>query len=144
MIITDENSLRIKCEPVLSDEFDILREKLETVLEWSKNNGKPGVGLACPQIGIAKNMAIVRVDSIKIDLVNSNIVQKYHQCEFPNEGCLSFPNKWVKTRRYKEIVVKNNLVYPNSFIATDFIAIIVQHEWDHLRGVLLPDVAIND
>jgi peptide deformylase len=143
MIVTDEVVLRVKCEPVLPDEVDDLRKKLEQALAWSAKQGRPGVGLACPQIGIAKNMAIVRVDDVmKIDLVNAKIVQMYHPFEFEDEGCLSFPDRLVRTRRYKEVVVEGNLVYPNRFIVTDFSAVVVQHELDHLNGVLLPDVAL--
>jgi len=145
MIITDEKELRIKCSQVLPDEVNDLRQKLEEALAWSARQGRSGVGIACPQIGIPKSMAIVRVDdSIKIDLVNAKIVHMYHPFEFENEGCLSFPDKWVRTRRYKEVVVEGNLVYPYRFIVTDFSAVVVAHECDHLNGILLPDVALKD
>lgn len=144
MIITDEEALRIKCEPVLSDEIQDLKKKLDEALLWSARQGRPGVGLACPQIGIAKTMAVVRIDDkLKIDLVNAKITKMYHQFEFDGEGCLSFPDQYVKTLRYKEIMVEENLVWPYRFIVTDFAAVAVQHELDHLRGILLPDVALG-
>lgn len=143
MIVTDEEVLRVKCELVLPDEVDDLRKKLEEALIWSAKQGRSGVGLACPQIGIAKSMAIVRIDdTMKIDLVNAKIAQMYHPFEFEGEGCLSFPNRWVRTRRYKEVVVEENLIYPNRFIVTDFSAVVVLHEINHLNGVLLPDIAL--
>jgi peptide deformylase len=145
MIITDEAILRIKCDPVLPDEVQDLKKKLEDALIWCARNGRPGVGLACPQIGIAKTMAIVRIDdSIKIDLVNAKIAEMYHPFEFDMEGCLSFPDQYVKTMRYNEIVVENNLIWPHRFIVTDFAAVVMQHELNHLEGILLPDVAINN
>jgi peptide deformylase len=144
VIITDEEALRIKCEPVLSDEIQDLKKKLDEALLWSARQGRPGVGLACPQIGIAKTMAVVRIDDkLKIDLVNAKITKMYHQFEFDGEGCLSFPDQYVKTLRYKEIMVEENLVWPYRFIVTDFAAVAVQHELDHLRGILLPDVALG-
>lgn len=143
MIITDEKLLRVKCEPVLLSEVDDLREKLEKALDWSEKRNHPGVGIACPQIGIAKEMAIIRVDDIKIDLVNAKISKKYNLFEFSGEGCLSFPGKYERTLRYKEIVVEGNLVEPYSFIATGFVAVVIQHEIDHLNQILLPDVAIR-
>ena len=144
MIITDEEALRIKCDPVLPDEVNDLKKKLEQGLEWSAKCGRPGIGLSCPQIGIGKNMAIIRIDdSTKIDLVNARIIDKYYPFEFDNEGCLSFPNLFVRTMRYKEIIVEENFVYPNRFIATDFIAVVIQHEMDHLSGILLPDLSLN-
>jgi peptide deformylase len=144
MIVTDEKALRVHCEPVLPEEIDSLRQKLQEALDWSAQRGQPGVGLACPQIGIAKTMAIVRVDdSMHLDLVNAKIVGQYHQFEFDGEGCLSFPGRYEKTLRYKEVVVESNLVWPYRFIVTGFTAVVVQHELDHLKGVLLPDVAIE-
>ena len=142
MIITDESLLRVKCDPVLSSEVDDFRFKLETALKWSGKNGRSGVGLACPQIGIAKEMAIVRVDDIKIDLVNAKITKRYYQFEFDGEGCLSFPGRYERTLRYKEIVVEGNLVRPYRFIATGFAAVVIQHELNHLESILLPDIAL--
>lgn len=144
MIITDESALRVKCEPVLSGEVDDLRAKLELALEWSAKQGFPGVGLACPQIGIAKCMAIVRVDSsIKIDLVNADVTKGYYPYQFEGEGCLSFPNRYETTTRHKEILVEGNLVWPYRFIATDFIAVVIEHEIDHTKGILLSDRALK-
>ena len=89
-------------------------------------------------------MCIIRVDdSLKIDLVNAKIAKAYEEYEFEGEGCLSFPDSYVKTRRYKEIVIEENLVWPYRFILTDFAAVVAQHELDHLNGILLPDVAIE-
>lgn len=143
MIITDENVLRVKCEPVLESEVEALRAQLEKGLDWAAKQGRAGVGLACPQIGIAKKMAIIRVDDFKIDLVNAEITNKYYPFEFDGEGCLSFPGRYEKTLRYREIVVEGNLVRPYRFIATGFVAVVILHELDHLDGILLPDVAIR-
>lgn len=143
MIITDESLLRIKCEDVLPEEVKSLREKLEQGLKESEELGRPGIGLACPQIGIAKNMAIVRISrgsaDFSVDLVNCRISKGYRKSLFRSEGCLSFPGKFVDTQRYQEIVVIDNLVEPYSFVATGLFAVCIQHELDHLRGVLLPD-----
>jgi peptide deformylase len=144
MIITDEEALRVVCEPVLPEEIEALRNKLEEALKWSAKRRLPGVGLACPQIGIPKAMAIVRVDdSMHLDLVNAKITKAYDQYEFDGEGCLSFPGRFERTLRYREVVVEENLVWPYSFVVTDFTAVVVQHELDHLKGILLPDVAIK-
>jgi peptide deformylase len=144
MIITNESLLRVKCSDVLPDEIDSLRSKLQYALNWSEKNGLPGVGLAAPQIGIAKKMAIIRIDDkLVIDLVNAKIEDKKYPFIFEGEGCLSFPGRFEKTNRYREIVVGNNFVWPYRFIATEFLAVVILHELDHLNGVLLSDVAIK-
>ena len=145
MIITNnEELLRVKCEDVLPEEVAELREKLEQGLRESDELGRPGIGLACPQIGITKNMAIVRIPSrgdtqFNVDLVNCRIQKGYRKSLFKGEGCLSFPGRYVDTQRYQEIVVVDNLVEPHSFVATGLFAVCIQHELDHLHGLLLPD-----
>jgi peptide deformylase len=146
MIITDEEALRLECTDVLPEEVDALREKLEWELERSAELGRTGIGLAAPQIGIAKNMAIVRLPTgdgvnLNVDLVNCRIAEAYDQGNFVGEGCLSFPGLLVKTRRYNEIKVVDNAVEPKEFEATGLFAVCIQHELDHLKGILLPDLA---
>lgn len=145
MIITDEKLLRVKCEKVLPDEVGPLRELLEKELELSGKREQPGIGLAAPQIGIAKAMAIVRVPLLggrlySVDLVNARIAKGYDKTFFDREGCLSFPGKEVRTLRYQEIYVVDNLVEPFSFIAIGLPAVVIQHELDHLMGILLSDL----
>jgi peptide deformylase len=146
MIITDEVLLRLPCVDVLPEEVGALREALESELKHSAELGREGIGLAAPQIGIYKNMAIVRIPTrngrmISIDLVNCRTAAGYDPAYFEREGCLSFPNKYVRTRRFQEIYVVENLVEPHSFIATGVPAVCIQHELDHTKGILLPDVA---
>lgn len=143
MIITDESALRVKCEDILPDEVSSLRSLLEKELKLSGDRGSPGIGLAAPQIGVAKRMAIIRFNNIEIDLVNASIVDKYDEMIFEGEGCLSFPGKVVKSRRFNEIRVINGSD-PSNFIATGMLAVVIQHELNHLEGILLPDVEIKE
>lgn len=149
MIITDEKLLRISCDDVVSIEEAVeLRNSLEQELASSAENGRSGIGLACPQIAIAKKMAIVRVPKdtggyYSIDLVNCKIQSAYDKFIFEEEGCLSFPDRIERTMRYREVFVVNNLLPPHSFVAEGLLAVCIQHELDHLNGILLPDVALS-
>jgi peptide deformylase len=143
MILTDEKALRVKCEDVKPEEVDDIREALEKELKASENRGVPGIGLAAPQIGIPKRMAIIRFDDFSIDLVNATIGKGYDELIFDNEGCLSFPGKLSKTRRYNEVHILDNDVEPHRFVATGILAVACQHEINHLDGILLPDVEIK-
>lgn len=146
MIITDESLLRMECSDVLPNEVGELIDTLERELKRSAELGRPGIGLAAPQIGIAKNIAIVRIPSTgsayNVDLVNCKIDKAFDKKIFKDEGCLSFPNRYEDTMRYQEIKVTNNYVKPYSFIATGLFAVVIQHELDHLSGILLSDNAI--
>ncbi len=146
MIITnDERALRVYCEPVLPEEVDDLVSKLEAELSNSARLGNPGIGLAASQIGIAKNIAIIRMgsDDLNINLVNAKIEFAYDKKIFQNEGCLSFPGRFENTLRYHEICVDNPLGYPKRFIASGLLAIACQHEIDHLNESLFFDVSAN-
>lgn len=149
MIITNnEEALRVQCEDVLPEEVGELVELLERELNYSAKTGRPGIGLAAPQIGIAKKIAIVRLGNngymnLNINLVNCSISKSFDPKIFTDEGCLSFPGRVENTMRFQEIVIDNNFVSPNSFTATGLVAVACQHELDHINGILLPDRALE-
>jgi peptide deformylase len=143
MIITNnEQALRVFCESVSLEEIPTLIQTLEQELAYANKLGKGGVGLAAPQIGIAKHIAIIRYNDISINLVNAKLKQGYDPAMFKEEGCLSFPGRVENTTRFQEVHIENNLVDPNSLIATGFTAVICQHELDHLNSTLFMDRAI--
>lgn len=145
MIITDEKILRMPCEEVKQEDVGELRDLLERELINSARLGRPGVGLALPQIGIHKKMAIVRPghQELNIDLINCHIAHGYDLMLFQDEGCLSYPGRVENTMRYQEVHIVNNLFAPKAMILTGLIAVISQHELDHVNGVLLPDRALT-
>ena len=148
MIVTDETLLRVKCTDVLPEEIAPLLEQLERELQRSNELGRPGIGLAAPQIGVAKNMAIVRIpkqngEVISINLVNCKIKEGYDLAIFDGEGCLSFPGRTERTRRFQEILVTDNAVEPERFVASGIVAVCIQHELDHTKGILLPDISVD-
>jgi len=143
IIINNEEALRVKCDDVLPEEVGPLIEKLESELALANRLGRGGIGLAAPQIGIPKRIAIIRMGNKEsnLDLVNCEINQGYDLTTFMDEGCLSFPGRLEKTVRFQEVHIKNNLVYPYSFIATGLLAVVCQHELDHINSVLFMDRA---
>lgn len=140
MIIKDEKLLRVACEQATIEEAKEIIILLEKALIESDKNGFQGIGLAAPQIGIAKQVLIVRIPNIcNINLANHKITKTYDKALFKNEGCLSFPGIYADTHRFQEIVIENNLFTPHSFIATGLTAVVIQHETDHLNEKLLID-----
>ena len=141
MIITfNEEALRVKCESVLPEEVGALIAQLEQELNDANRLGKNGIGLAAPQIGIAKDIAIIRMGKeFKLDLVNCKMTAGYDPILFREEGCLSFPGRVEDTTRFQEVHLTGNLVEPHSFVATGFLAIACQHELDHLNSTLFMD-----
>jgi peptide deformylase len=143
MIITnDEALLRVHCEPVLPDEVGGLVEILENELNEANRLGRGGIGLAAPQIGIAKDIAIIRLNksnNLNFNLVNCKLTRGYDPLIFRQEGCLSFPGRVENTTRFQEVHITNNLVYPHDFVTTGMLAVVCQHELDHLNQKLFID-----
>jgi peptide deformylase len=139
MIVTDESILRLPCSEASIDEAKDIVFKLEQELKHSADIGSPGIGLAAPQIGIHKKVAIVRIGDFKLNLANAIIDQKFDKFKFDNEGCLSFPGKLISSYRYNEIHVSNNLFEPKRFIVTGIVSVVCQHELEHLDNILLID-----
>jgi peptide deformylase len=98
-----------------------------------------GVGLAAPQVGVSKQVAIVDIDDRhgKIELINPVIIEQRGEQLGP-EGCLSFPDLFGEVKRadYVKIKAQNRRGKPYVLEATGFLARAIQHEIDHLHGVL--------
>lgn len=137
MIIFDVEELKKPSEPVSVEDAVSIIALLEYELGFH-----PGVGLAAPQVGIHKRVAIIRYGEDKLDLVNPVIVECKGEVISKNEGCLSFPNKKFNVWRYREVFVKDAL-HPEGVVVTDIMATIVLHEVDHLNGVLFMDKAVG-
>ena len=136
MIITDESLLRLPTSLALDDEIPEILNQLESELNNCKMSG---IGLAAPQIGIYKQVAIVRLTNLKIDLVNSKISNMTDGIIFRSEGCLSFPGRVEDTYRYQSITLTNNGVISQ---LQGLQAIVVQHEIDHWNSKLFFDYKI--
>lgn len=133
--------LRVPCEDVAPNEVGQLIELLENELVVANKLGKGGIGLAAPQIGIYKKIAIIRLGKLEhnLNLINCKIKQGFDPSIFTDEGCLSFPGRVENTTRFQEIHVIDNLVYPYSFIASGLSAVVCQHEIDHYYSTLFID-----
>ena len=132
----------------------VLRKKSETVCEITKKTLRlirdmektmlkyKGVGLAAPQVGIHERIVLITLDDKKIlALVNPKITSTSEDTTISEEGCLSLPGKWGKVRRSIEITVQFLTQKGQKMVMKfcDFEAIELQHEIDHLDGILFVD-----
>ena len=100
-----------------------------------------GVGLAAPQIGLTKRMFVLQEpDGPEICLSNPKIVSQEGR-EEGEEGCLSMPEVYAQVPRATYVAVQAQDLDGNEveFEANDFLARIIQHENDHLDGILFPE-----
>ena len=137
-IVKDPNpTLRKVCRPV--ENFD---DKLGRLLDDMKETmiKADGVGLAGPQVGILRRIAVVKVDDFYIEFVNPVIV-KTSGSQVGPEACLSVPNKSCNVKRPMRVTVDYQDRYGKemSVTAEGFIARAFCHEIDHLDGKLYYD-----
>ena len=99
-----------------------------------------GVGLAALQVGVDKQLAVVDIGDGPIMFVNPIIVKKDGFESF-EEGCLSVPEVSVKIKRSKSVKVQylDECGNPQQLQADGLLARAIQHELDHLKGILIID-----
>ena len=129
--------LRAKCVAVRR--FD---ERLQKMLENMAETmySYDGVGLAAPQIGVAKRLVVIDVGDGLLELVNPEIIEAEGKV-LGVEGCLSVPEQQGYVYRAAKIRVKaqDRTGQPFEFEAEGLLARACQHEIDHLDGVLYVD-----
>jgi peptide deformylase len=117
------------------DLHQLAEDMFETMHEYK------GVGLAAPQIGLTKRMFVLQEpEGPEMCLVNPRIVSQEGR-EEGEEGCLSMPEVYAQVPRSTHIAVHAQDLDGNDveLEASDFLARIIQHENDHLDGILFPE-----
>ena len=122
------------------EEQKLIDDMLETMY------AAPGIGLAAIQIGIPKRIIVIDISREKenknpLHFVNPEIVWKADENIIYEEGCLSVPNQFAEINRPKECHVKylDYFGQPQLFKAEGLLATCIQHEIDHLEGILFID-----
>lgn len=116
-----------------------LQEMAETMVE------EGGVGLAAPQVGLAKRIVVINPhpenSSSLVKMINPRIISVSAQEEVLEEGCLSIPGIRGEVARSNEVVVEyqDEMGQMRELKAEGLLARIIQHETDHLNGVLFID-----
>ena len=140
--------LRAKSEKVATAEFRKYIRLAEDMVRYVKNPDNGGVGLAAPQVGV--NKRIIAVSLLRdgddenyrtIAMINPEIVEHTDEAESDNEGCLSVPGEHGDVDRWKRIKVSyiDTSLRPQTILLSGLAARIVQHEVDHLDGILFID-----
>lgn len=137
-----EKVLKQKALPVTGFDHD-LQKLIDDMIETMY--AAPGVGLAAPQVGESKRLAVIDISSREdkfplLVLVNPVIVSCEGEVEF-EEGCLSLPEYTAVVKRAEKLLVKaqDRDGKQIEIEGMDLLAIALQHEIDHLDGMLLID-----
>jgi len=134
--ILRKKSTKINLNKINSNEIKkICADMTETMIK------KDGVGLAAPQIGKNIRLIVVNINAKPTCMINPIITKKSWAKEYEEEGCLSLPNIFGKVKRHKKIKC---LYYDyngkkQAISVEKLTARIIQHEIDHLDGILFID-----
>lgn len=120
-------------DPLAPEIQKLLPQMVETM---HKENG---VGLAAPQINQSLRLAVAEVDGKVYYLINPEITSYSQEKIVFKEGCLSLPGQFFPIIRSEEITLRyqNEKGLPKKMRAKGFLAIVIQHEVDHLDGILI-------
>lgn len=134
----DDPILKVVCEPVAPGES--IADLLD-IMDRACKRSKLGVGLAAPQVGVAKRVILVRTSangSIKwFAMVNPEILEMGSDVQVGKEGCLSYPGVWkmIPRYRYVSVIYENKNRVRKAINLYGFDARVFQHEYDHLQGI---------
>ena len=130
--------LRQECAPVESfgAELQTFGVGMTAFMKQSK-----GIGPAGPQIGIPYRIVTVGMPQIELFLINPQVVPVTMDSDTKVEGCLSLPEQSYNVTRCFEVEVKARDAEGKRvhFVAEDLLARVIQHEVDHLDGVMICD-----
>jgi len=143
IITAPDPRLKDVCSPV-ADVDDDVRQLMADMLETMY--AAPGIGLSAPQVGHLRRVIVADVarrdeDPQPIKMANPEIVEASTDIAANEEGCLSFPDQYSEVSRPDWVKIRflNELGQPQDLHAEGLLAICLQHEIDHLDGIVFVD-----
>lgn len=149
MIVTDVNQLTRSSEPVSQDQEQPIIDALKSEIP----DRDKALGLAAPQIGLMHRVFIARLSVGEFAFVNPEITWRSNATITSTEGCLSLPGVSATVERNQQVKIVGKIInlntdaIENELKLNDLDACVVQHEMDHLDGVLIinkPTVKTQD
>ena len=143
IIYAPDPRLKIKCRPVETVDQsvrDLMRDMLETMY------AAPGIGLSAPQVGDDRRIIVCDVaredeEPQPVRLINPEIVWASDEIKLAEEGCLSLPDHFAEIERPNAVRIRylDQDGESQEMDVDDLLAACVQHEMDHLEGILFVD-----
>jgi len=139
--------IRIKGDKILRQKSKAINDpKNKEIQELARNmtetmNDQDGIGLAGPQVGVSKRIISVKTKDGDLIFINPKITKKSLLKNVAEEGCLSIPGVFGPVKRHNSIYLEARDINNKSIKlkAKGLLARVIQHEVDHLDGVLFID-----
>ena len=137
IVVVDDPRLRTKC-PKVPRIDDSTRRLIDDMVDTMRD--APGIGLAAPQVGVLLRVIVCEVEDHLHALVNPEIIRAEGE-QVGDEGCLSIPGYIGEVKRFEKVVVKaKNRAGKDVRVRADgLLARCLQHEIDHIDGILFTD-----
>lgn len=147
MVLLGDPRLYQVCEPVMPEELPLVAEwvaDLHNVMEEIRAKYKFGRGIAAPQLGIMKRLIYLNLDKPYV-MINPELVDLSEERFELWDDCMSFPNLLVRVSRHKSLKIRylDPNWQPQEWAVSDAVSELIQHEYDHLDGILCTMRAID-
>ena len=141
LVLLGDPRLYETCVPVLESELPLVPEwvaDLHSVMADIRATYHFGRGIAAPQIGVMKRLVYLHIDGQPRVLLNPELVQPSEAMFELWDDCMSFPNLLVRLRRHQQVTVnyRDEQWQPQQWTVQDGLSELLQHECDHLDGIL--------
>jgi len=148
LLLLGDPRLYEKCDPVLKEDLPMISSwvvDMDNVMKEIRAKYHFGRAIAAPQLGIMKRLVYMNIDRPVI-FINPEIANASIERFELWDDCMSFPNLLVKVKRHKWITLNYLDLdwHPQTWQMTDDLSELLQHEYDHLGGILCTMRAIDD
>jgi len=148
LLLLGDPRLYAVCEPVLSSELPLVKgwvADLDNVMAEVKARYHFGRAIAAPQLGIMKRLIYMNIDR-PVVFINPELTHLSEELFELWDDCMSFPNLLVKVKRHCSLTIKylDERWQPREWDMKDDLSELLQHEYDHLNGVLCTMRAIDE
>ena len=149
LLLLGDPRLYETCEPVLESELSLVSgwvADLHNVMEEIRAKYQFGRGIAAPQLGIMKRLISLNIEQSQV-IINPELVSTSEDRGELWDDCMSFPNLLVRVQRHRNLVMtyRDEHWQEHTWNVTDWgLSELIQHEYDHLNGILCTMRAIDD
>jgi peptide deformylase len=148
LLLLGDPRLYETCEPVLKTEQHLVEGwvvDFDNVMKEIRAKFNFGRAIAAPQLGIMKRLVYMNIDK-PIVFINPELTDLSDEMFELWDDCMSFPNLLVKVKRHRSLTIKylDENWKPQEWKMEDSLSELLQHEYDHLNGVLCTMRAIDD
>jgi len=148
LLLLGDPRLYQTCEPVVPGELPLVKNwvaDMDNVIREIRAKYKFGRAIAAPQLGIMKRLIYMNIDK-PVVFINPELTDVSNELFELWDDCMSFPNLLVKVKRHKCITINylDEKWQPHTWQLSDDLSELLQHELDHLNGILCTMRAVDE